>query len=324
MTTPVKTSPSLQRGSQVWFNGQILPESEIRVSIFTHALHYGMGIFEGIRAYSHRQGGGAVFRLGEHVDRFFESAKILGIKIPYSPAQIFQACIDACKANGFDECYIRPIAYIGDGPLGIHPGNTPPIDVAILTWVWPSYLSPESVAKGSRLKISSYTRGQVNNIMTKGKITGQYVNSVLAKREATDMGYDESLQLDTEGYLAEGTGANLFMIKEGVVKTTPLNSILNGITRQTLITLLKKRGLEVQEIRFTRDELYCADEVFITGTAAEVTPVREIDGRLIGKGSHEGSVGPITAEIKHQYSELVRGGLEFEFSKDWLTRFSCE
>ena len=322
--TAAQTKSALQRGNQIWFNGKILPEEQARISIFTHALHYGIGIFEGIRAYKQKDGSGAIFRLQEHIDRFFESAKILDIRLPYTPEEVSRACIEACQANHFSECYIRPVAYIGDGPLGIHPGANPPIDVAVLTWVWPSYLSAESVEKGSRLKVSSYVRAHVNNLMTKGKITGQYVNSVLAKREATDLGYDEALMLDSEGYLTEGTGANLFIIKDGVVKTTPLNSILNGITRQSIITLLEKEGLKVQEVRFTRDELWCADEIFLTGTAAEVTPVREVDGREIGKGATLGKVGPITAKVKKDYQAIARGEIKPEFAQKWLTPFRCE
>ncbi len=309
----------MARGSKIWLNGKIVPAEEARISLFTHALHYGTGAFEGIRAYKQKKGGGAVFRLVEHMERLHESLKILNLTVPFSVEQLVKATTETCKANGFDECYIRPIAYIGDNPsLGVNPGANPIVDVAILNWEWGSYLGDKGIHEGARLKISSFIRPHVNSAMTKGKITGQYVNSVLAKREAIAMGYDEGLLLDAEGYLTEGSGENLFMIKNGVVKTTPLNSILNGITRQTVIEYLKHQGHEVQGARFTRDELWCADEIFLTGTAAEITPVQEIDNRLIGKGAKAGKPGPITLKLKSDYAAIVRGDLP-EYGKNWLT-----
>jgi branched-chain amino acid aminotransferase len=309
----------MARGNKVWFNGKIVPTEEARISLFTHALHYGTGAFEGIRAYKQAKGGGAVFRLREHMDRLVESCKILNLTLPYSLDELCQGVVDTCKANGFEECYIRPIAFIGDNPsLGVNPGANPIVDLAILNWEWGSYLGDKGVHEGARLKVSSFVRPHVNSAMTKGKITGQYVNGVLAKREAILMGYDEALLLDPEGYLTEGSGENLFMVKDGVVKTTPLNSILNGITRQTVIQYLKAQGLEVQLSRFTRDELWCADEVFLTGTAAEVTPVREIDNRLIGKGTSAGKPGPVSLKLKKDYAAMVRGDLP-EYGKNWLT-----
>lgn len=308
----------MARGSKVWFNGKIVSVEEAKISLFTHGLHYGVGAFEGIRAYKQKRGGGAVFRLVEHLERFHESFKILGLTIPHSVEDLVKATVQTCKANGFEECYIRPIAYVADGPLGVNPGTNPPIDVAILNWEWGSYLGDQGINLGARLKISSYVRPHVNSSMTKGKITGQYVNSVLAKREALAAGFDEALLLDPEGYLTEGSGENLFMIKNGVIRTTPLTSILNGITRQTVIEYLTQQGRSVTESRFTRDELYCADEVFLTGTAAEITPIREIDGRPIGKGSYVGKVGPITTKIKDDYAAMVRGDVP-EYGKNWLT-----
>lgn len=305
----------MARGSQVWFNGKILPTEQARISLFTHALHYGVGAFEGIRAYKQNAGGGAIFRLEEHLERFLESFKILDLKLPYGVADLTRACVETCKANGFDECYVRPLAFIADGPLGVNPGPNPPMDVAILNWEWGSYLGDQGMNTGARLKISSFVRPHVNSIMTKGKITGQYVNSVLAKREAIAAGYDEALLLDPEGYLTEGSGENLFMIKRGVIKTTPLTSILTGITRQTALDYFKSLGKPVVEARFTRDELWCADEVFLTGTAAEITPVREIDGRVIG----DGKPGPITSGLKKAYAELVRGISVPEYARGWFT-----
>jgi branched-chain amino acid aminotransferase len=304
------------RGSLVWYNGKILPVEEAKISLFTHALHYGTGAFEGIRAYAQKDGGGAIFRLREHMERFLESAKILDFTVPYSLDQLITASREICRANQFDECYLRPILFTADGPLGVNPGTNPPIDVAFLTWKWGSYLGDQGVNLGAKLKISSFIRPHVNSSMTKGKITGQYVNSVLSKREALQAGYDEALLLDPEGYLTEGSGENLFMIKRGQIKTTALNSILNGITRQSVIEYFADQGLKVSEGRFTRDEIYCADEVFLTGTAAEITPIQSIDGRKIG----EGKPGPISARLQSDYQKIVRGELKPAFAKDWLTK----
>jgi branched-chain amino acid aminotransferase len=312
------SSPNKPRGSKVWYNGKILPVEEARISLFTHGLHYGMGAFEGIRAYKQKNGGGAIFRLTEHMERLLESCKILGIELPYTVEQLNRAAIETCKANNFLECYIRPIVFTGDGPLGVNPGTNPPIDVAILNWEWGSYLGDSGINQGCRLKVSSFIRPHVNSAMTKGKITGQYVNGVLAKREALAAGYDEALLLDPEGYLTEGSGENLFMIKNGIIKTTPLTSILNGITRASVIEYLTQQGHKVVEQRFTRDELWCADEVFLTGTAAEITPVREIDGRMIGKGPNAGKPGAIVSKLQKDYAALVRGDLP-AFAKTWLT-----
>jgi branched-chain amino acid aminotransferase len=309
----------MARGNQVWYNGKILPVENAKISLFTHGLHYGTGAFEGIRAYKQKAGGGAVFRLREHMERFLESAKILDFKVPYTLDELCKASIETCKANGFEECYIRPILFTADGPLGVNPGANPPIDVAILNWEWGSYLGDKGANEGTKLKISSFIRPHVNSLMTKGKITGHYVNGVLAKREATSMGYDEALMLDAEGYLTEGTGENLFIVVDGVVKTTPLTSILNGVTRRTVMQMLREQGLTVVEARFTRDELWCADEGFLTGTAAEITPIREIDNRLIGKGSHVGKPGPISARLQKDYQALVRGELRPAYAAEWLT-----
>lgn len=309
----------MARGSNVWLNGKILPEESARISLFTHGLHYGTGAFEGIRAYRRKSGGGAVFRLAEHLERLFESAKILDLEIPYSREDLKAACLETCRANGFEECYLRPILFIADGPLGVFPGPKPPVDVAVLVWEWGSYLGDKGVHEGARLKVSSFVRPHVNSTMTKGKITGQYVNPVMAKREAVSMGFDEALLLDAEGFLTEGSGMNLFMVREGRVKTTPLTSILNGITRQTVIEYFRENGTPIEEQRFTRDELWCADEVFLTGTAAEITPVREIDGRIIGRGEAAGRPGPTTSRLQRDYHALVRGELAPAYARSWLT-----
>jgi branched-chain amino acid aminotransferase len=306
----------MARGTKVWFNGKIIPSEQATISLFTHALHYGTGAFEGIRAYKQASGGGAVFRLEDHIARLFESAKIMDFKIPYTQKEIIQACVETCKANGFEECYVRPIVFLGDGQLGVYPGENPVFEVAILVWEWGAYLGDRGIKEGARLKISSYARPQVNSIMTKGKITGHYITGVLAKREAKGLGYDEALLLDKDGYMAEGSGENLFMIKNGVVKTTPLTSILNGITRQTVIDYFNHQGIIVKEQRFTRDELVCADEVFMTGTAAEITPIQSVDNRLIG----EGKPGPIASKLVQDYQKIVRGELKLEFMKNWWSK----
>ncbi len=306
----------MARGSKVWFNGSIVPAEEAKISLFTHGLHYGSGAFEGIRAYKQKAGGGAVFRLEDHVRRLFESVKIMGFQIPFSEKEILQACLDACKANSFEECYIRPIVFVGDEQLGVFPGENPKLNVAVLTWEWGSYLGDRGINEGAKLKISTFNRPHPNSVMTKGKITGQYVTGVMAKREAKLQGFDEALLLDTEGYLAEGSGENLFMIRNGVVKTTPLTTILNGITRQTVIDYFEHKGVKVVGDRFTRDEIYCADEAFMTGTAAEITPIQSIDGRMIGAGKP----GPIVRELQRDYQSIVRGELKLPYMKNWWSK----
>jgi branched-chain amino acid aminotransferase len=308
----------MARGSKVWFNGKILPVEEAQISLFSHVIHYGTGAFEGIRAYKQKNGGGAIFRLREHLERLEDSVKIMGFEMSFTTDQLIEAAAAICKANNFEECYVRPIAFIGDGALGVYPGANPKIEIAILVWEWGSYLGDKGINEGAKLKISSFIRPHVNSVMTKGKISGQYVTGVIAKREAILLGYDEALMLDPEGYLTEGTGENLFMVKNGIVKTTQLTSILNGVTRATVLEMLKKRGLTVIETRFTRDELWCADEVFLTGTAAEITPISSIDDRKMGRGDKAGKPGPITQAIQKDYAALVRGDLG-EFPKEWLT-----
>lgn len=298
---------------KVWMDGKLIPWSEANVHVMTHTLHYGVGVFEGIRYYACADRGSAVFRLKEHMRRFDESCRIAAIKLPFAVDQLTQACAEVAKVNGLKEGYIRPLAFISEGPgVGLWAYENP-IRVAILTWGWGAYLGDEGVKNGIRAKTSSYARHHRNIGMTKAKITGQYFNSVLAKREVKVAGYDEAILLDPEGYVAEGTGENIFIVRNNEVFTPALGSILNGITRDTIITLLKDEGITVKEMQLTRDDLYVADEMFLAGTAAEITPVREVDTRSIGTGK----LGPVTQRLQKKYSDLVHGRLKEH--KEWLT-----
>jgi branched-chain amino acid aminotransferase len=292
----------VQKVSKIWMDGKLIPWEEANVHILTHSLHYGLGVFEGIRCYLGHDGKSAVFRLREHVDRLFDSAQIGDIKIPYSKREIAEACKETLRVNRLTEGYIRPLVFIGEGVMGVYPGDNP-IQVAIITWSWGAYLGEEALEKGIRVKVSSYTRHHVNVMMTKAKICGNYVNSVMAKREVMKMGYDEALMLDTEGYVSEASGENIFMVRNGVLKTTPLTSILSGITRDSVIQIAKAKKITLVEERFTRDELYTAQEAFFTGTAAELTPIREVDDRIIGNGKP----GPITRELQAAFFDIVKG-----------------
>ncbi len=292
----------VQKVSKIWMDGKLIPWEEANVHILTHSLHYGLAVFEGIRCYLCYDGKSAVFRLREHVNRLFDSAQIGDIKIPYSKREISEACKETLRVNQLKEGYIRPIVFIGEGVMGVYPGDNP-IQVAIITWSWGAYLGEGALEKGIRIKVSSYTRHHVNVMMTKAKICGNYVNSVLAKREVMKMGYDEALMLDTEGYVSEASGENIFMVTNGVLKTTPLTSILPGITRDSVIQIAKAKKITLLEERFTRDELYTAQEAFFTGTAAELTPIREVDDRIIG----DGKPGPMTKELQATFFDIVRG-----------------
>ncbi len=301
----------VQKLEKIWMDGRLIPWDEAKVHVLTHTLHYGLGIFEGIRCYLCEDGRSAVFRLREHIDRFFDSALIGGLSLPFSKKDISEACKETLRVNGLKAGYIRPVAFIGEGVMGVYPGDNP-IQVAIITWSWGAYLGEGALEKGIRAKTSSFTRHHVNVMMTKAKIAGNYVNSVLAKKEAMKLGYDEALMLDTEGYVSEATGENIFIVKNGVIKTTPLTSILPGITRDSVIQIAKSRKIPVVEEKFTRDELYTAHEAFFTGTAAEITPIREVDDRTIG----EGRPGPVTKELQAVFFDIVRGkNPEF---KEWL------
>jgi branched-chain amino acid aminotransferase len=301
----------VQKVSKIWMDGKLIPWEEANIHILTHSLHYGLAVFEGIRCYLCHDGKSAVFRLKEHVDRLFDSAQIGDIKIPYSKREISEACKETLRANRLKEGYIRPIVFIGEGVMGVYPGDNP-IRVAIITWSWGAYLGEGALEKGIRVKVSSYTRHHVNVMMTKAKICGNYVNSVLAKREVMKMGYDEALMLDTEGYVSEASGENIFMAKNGVLKTTPLTSILPGITRDSVIHVAKGKKITLSEERFTRDEFYTAQEAFFTGTAAELTPIREVDDRVIG----DGKPGPVTRELQTAFFNIVKGK-DPEY-KEWL------
>lgn len=296
---------------KIWMDGRFVPWKEATVHVLTHSLHYGLGVFEGIRCYKGEQGS-AIFRLKEHVDRLFGSAHIVQLEIPFSPAEISQAIIETVKLNRLEECYIRPIVFIGYGEMGLFVEKNP-IQVSIAAWPWGTYLGEEGVQNGIRAKISSLSRHHVNISFVRAKITGNYSNSILAKREVKESGFDEAILLDTDGYVAEGPGENIFMVRGGVLKTTPLTSILEGITRNTILDLAKDLGIPTLQERFTRDELYLADEAFFTGTAAEVTPIREVDSRIIG----EGRPGAITKSLQGLYFDLIHGRNKKHL--DWLT-----
>ncbi|MEA3222730.1 MAG: branched-chain amino acid transaminase [Thermodesulfobacteriota bacterium] len=287
---------------KIWFDGELIDWDDANVHILTHSLHYGLAAFEGIRCYRCEDGKSAIFRHKEHTKRLFNSAKIYLMDIPYTEEEIMDATKQTLKANNLKEAYIRPIVFIGDGVMGVHPGDNP-IRASIICWKWGAYLGDEALNKGIRIKTSSFTRHHPNIMMTKAKISGNYVNSILSKREATLAGYDEALMLDVQGYVAEGSGENIFFVKDGVIITPPLTSVLGGITRDTIMVLAREIGYTLKEEIFTRDELYIADEVFFSGTAAEVTPIREIDDRIIG----EGRPGPVTKELQKAFFDVVKG-----------------
>jgi branched-chain amino acid aminotransferase len=302
----------LESVDKIWMDGKFVSWADANVHILTHSLHYGLAAFEGIRCYKGASGS-AIFRLREHVDRLFESAHIAMMEMPYDRKQIAEAIVETVRINQLDACYIRPLVYIGYGAMGVHPGDNP-IRIAIAAWKWGAYLGDDALVNGMRARVSSFTRHHVNVSMTRGKISGYYVNSIMAKREAKMDGYDEAILLDTEGYVSEGTGENVFIIRRGILKTTPLTSILEGITRDSVLVLARERNIPVVEERFTRDEMYVADEVFVTGTAAELTPVREIDNRRIGTGKP----GPVTLSLQKAFFSIVRG--EDPAHEAWLTR----
>jgi branched-chain amino acid aminotransferase len=289
------------KADTIWMDGKLVPWDQAQVHVLTHSLHYGLGIFEGIRCYKGEKGS-AIFRLKEHIARLFASAHIMRMKLPFAPEQLEAAVVETVRANRLDACYIRPIAFIGSGEMGLYVKENP-IHVAVAAWSWGTYLGDEGLRNGIRVKISSITRHHVNISLTKAKVTGYYVNSQLAKYETKEAGYDEALLLDTEGYVAEGPGENIFIVRNGVLKTTPLTSILEGITRDSVLQLAREASIPVAEVRFTRDELYLADEAFFTGTAAELTPIRDVDGRTIGNGKP----GPITQRLQERFFSIVRG-----------------
>ena len=301
----------VQKSDQIWFDGELVPWDAAQVHVLAHTLHYGLGVFEGIRCYEGRDGA-AIFRLHEHVGRLFGSAHIFGIRMPFTREQIAEACVTTVRVNKLRSCYIRPLVFLGAGEMGLA-AVTNPVRVAIIVWPWGAYLGDDGIRNGVRLKTSSFQRMHVNTFMTKAKAVGNYVNSILAALEARHAGCDEAMLLDTDGFVAECSGENIFIVRGGRVKTTPQNSILAGITRDSVLTILRAQGVEVVEERFTRDEAYLADEVFMTGTAAEVTPVREIDERQIGNGRP----GQITQELQARFTAVTRGAAA-EY-RHWLT-----
>ena len=287
----------------IWIDGQLVPWDNATDHLLAHTMHYGVGAFEGIRAYLRADGRTAIFRLREHIDRLLDSAAICTLDVPYTREQLMAACIEVVRANKMTACYLRPLVYLGYGALGLG-SFEPPVRTMVACYEWGAYLGDEGLKKGIRCMISGFTRANANAVMNKGKICGQYVSSVLAKRMAVKSGFEEALMLDPQGYVAEGTGENVFIVKRDVVRTPPTSgAILAGITRDTAIQLLRAQGVEVSETPIARDELYTADEVFLTGTAAEITPVRDIDHRKIGRGE----AGPVTRRLQEAFFSVVKG-----------------
>lgn len=290
------------RGEAIWLDGRLVPWDQAQIHILSHTLHYGLGVFEGIRCYRTEDGRSAVFRLNEHLQRLCESAHINLMQLPFSQEQIAEAVLETLRANRLAEGYVRPIAFLGEGAMGLNPADNP-VRLAVAAWPWGAYLGEAGLRDGIRARVSSFNRHHVNAKMTKGKTCGDYVNSILAKREALLDGYDEAIMLDTAGFVAEASGENLFCVKQGVLRTPPLQSVLEGVTRASLIEIARGRGMRVEEGAITRDELYVADEVFLTGTAAEVTPIREIDRRQIGNGAR----GPVTRSLQEAFFDIALG-----------------
>lgn len=298
------------RDGFIWYDGKLVPWRDATTHVLTHTLHYGMGVFEGVRAYKAAEGT-AIFRLEDHTDRLFNSARIFQMKMPYDKETINEAHREVVRVNNLESCYIRPIAFYGSEAMGIA-ATTLSTHVAIAAWPWGAYLGDEGMQKGIRVKTSSFTRHHVNVNMCRAKSVMTYGNSILAHQEVANDGYDEALLLDVDGYVAEGAGENIFIVKKGKLYTPDLTSCLEGITRESVITLAKEMGIEVIEKRITRDEIYCAQEAFFTGTAAEVTPIRELDQRIIGEGSR----GPITTKLQQAFFDCVAG--KHPLHTDWL------
>jgi len=299
------------RDGVIWFDGEFVPWRDAKVHVLTHTLHYGMGVFEGVRAYK-AQLGTSIFRLKEHTDRLFRSAHIMNMLIPFDKDTINEAQRAVVRENNLETAYLRPMCFYGSEGLGLRADNLK-VHVMIAAWSWGSYLGADGLEKGIRIKTSSFTRHHVNIAMCKAKANGQYINSMLALQEALSCGYDEALLLDPEGYVAEGSGENIFVVRDGVIYTPELTSALDGITRDTILRLAREFDFPLKEKRITRDEVYIADEAFFTGTAAEVTPIRELDNRTIGNGSR----GPITEKLQSAYFVLVHGRGDKHL--DWLT-----
>ncbi|MEM6300306.1 MAG: branched-chain amino acid transaminase [Pseudomonadota bacterium] len=300
------------RDGSIWLDGEMIPWREAKVHVLTHTLHYGLGVFEGVRAYATPDRGTCIFRLKEHTERLFNSAKILRMEMPFDREEIEDAQRRVVRENELNEAYLRPMCFYGSEGMGLR-ADSLKTHVMVASWEWPSYMDPEAAERGITVKTSSYTRHHVNITMCKAKANGNYINSMLALREALDAGAEEALLLDNEGYVAEGSGENIFIIRRGKIHTPELTSCLDGITRGTVFALADELGLEIVERRITRDEVYVADEAFFTGTAAEVVPIRELDGRTIGNGTR----GPVTEKLQKMYFDAVRG--ERPQNADWLT-----
>ncbi|WP_148861662.1 branched-chain amino acid transaminase [Marinobacter fonticola] len=299
------------RDGLIWMDGEMVPWRETKVHVLTHTLHYGLGCFEGVRAYNTEKGP-AIFRLQEHTDRLFRSAHILNMKLPFTKEQVNEAQRQAVRENGLDEAYIRPMVFLGSEGMGLRADNLK-VHLMVAAWSWPSYMAPEARDLGIKVRTSSYTRHHVNITLCKAKANGNYINSMLALNEAIACGCEEALLLDNEGYVAEGSGENIFILRDGVLHTPELTSCLEGITRQTIFDFCKELNVPVRERRITRDEVYIADEAFFTGTAAEVLPIRELDGRVIGQGKR----GPLTEKLQGMYFDAVKGKRPENLS--WLT-----
>ena len=296
---------------KIWMDGKFVPWDEARIHVLTHSLHYGLGVFEGIRCYQTERGS-AVFRLEEHMRRLYDSAQIVGLDAPVTQDDFTEAVLETIRANQMKACYIRPLIWLGYGSMGVNPKGSP-THVMVAVWSWGAYLGEEGLEKGIRVKVSSFTSHHPNSYMTKAKTTGNYAVSQMAKLEAVGAGYDEALMLDPEGLVTQGSGENIFIVRDGVLKTPPLHGVLGGITRDTIVQLADEQGMDLQVAPFARDEVYVADEAFFTGTAAEVTPIREVDGRTIGAGEP----GPVTQRIQSAFFEIVNGRDESKL--DWLT-----
>lgn len=305
----------MQTTEFIWFDGKLVPWADAQVHVLTHSLHYGSAIFEGIRAYQCADGSSAVFRLADHCRRMVNSAKIIRMNLPYSAEELAKACLEVVVADKLAHGYIRPLSFVGYGEMGVYPGNNP-VQTIIACWPWGVYLGAEALERGISIKTSTFTRSHINANMSKAKAAGNYINSILAKIEAKEDGYDEAMMLDAQGYVSEATGENIFIVRDNIIKTTPLTSILSGITRDSVITVARNMGYEVLEQQFTRDELYTADEAFLCGTAAEITPIREVDHRIIGAGQR----GPVTGRLQEAFFRIAKG--EDPAYADWLTRYS--
>jgi branched-chain amino acid aminotransferase len=290
------------RDGVIWMDGEMVPWRDAKVHVLTHTFHYGLGVFEGVRAYKTPDKGTCIFRLQDHTDRLFRSAHILTMPMPFDKETLNQAQKDVVLENGLEEGYLRPMCFYGSEGMGLRADNLQ-THVMVAAWEWPSYMDPEARDRGIKVRTSSYTRHHVNIAMCKAKANGNYINSMLALREALDSGAEEALLLDNEGYVAEGSGENVFIVRNGNIYTPDLTSCLEGITRDAIFVLAEELGYQVREKRITRDEVYVADEAFFTGTAAEVVPIRELDGRIIGSGSR----GPLTTQLQSMYFDSVRG-----------------